>query len=95
MSLDHRPPPPADKPDCPECARARTDPLHGIFDTTCLGCVARDIAGSPQAFAALSGRGAEPMLARIRQAWGPSRFDEGRRAVWQWIRARKPTADSV
>lgn len=88
------PEPPTERPDCPECAAARVERVHGLFDARCLGCIARHLAESPAAWRAVRGEGADELLELIAATWR-ERADEGRRAVWAWIKTlralRAPT----
>lgn len=90
----HRAPPPADKPACPQCAAGQANPWHGLYDMTCLGCVARHLAHSPDAWAAVRERKPAALTARIQAVWG-SQYEAGRQAVWNWmqtIRSNRPSA---
>lgn len=85
MLDSHRSPLPDDKPDCPQCAAGRADPWHALYDMTCLGCVARHLAHSPDAWEAVRLRKGEALTAWIRAVWGV-RYEQGRQAVWGWMR---------
>jgi len=76
--------PATDQPDCAYCAAARVERVHGLFNSRCLGCVARHLADSPMAWRALRKHDGEDLAAAIREAWG-DRYAEGRKAVWSWI----------
>lgn len=90
-------PAPQDRPDCPDCAAANEDITHCIYHATCLGCVARMIAHSPEAWRAVRQGEGEGVAARIREVWG-DRYAEGRKAVLAWLRkiesAREKRANS-
>lgn len=81
--FDHQPPTAADKPDCPHCAAARAGRLTGRTGATCLVCIAREIAGTPQAWAACRLGQPRSLQALIRDRC-PGRRADGRRAVWDW-----------
>lgn len=78
---------PVDRPDCAHCAAARTDRAYCLFDATCLGCIARDLAQSPMAHKAETARdeqAGELMTAALQAAWG-DRYAAGRQAVLDWM----------
>ncbi len=75
---------PVDRPDCPECARAREDANHAIYLATCLGCATRAIAITPEAWRALNASDPDPLRQAILRTFGEPGYLEARRRVWEW-----------
>jgi len=53
------------------------------MDASCLGCVARELAISPQSYAARRLGQPGPLRELLQRHW-PGRAAEGRKAVWAW-----------
>jgi hypothetical protein len=85
MLASHSMPKPCNKPSCQRCAAAHDDPDMGLFDMTCLSCVARHIALSPPAWHARRGGDRDELASSILKVWGGEKYAEGRAAVWSWL----------
>lgn len=71
--------------DCPYCAAAERDRAHhGVHNSHCKGCLARELAISPAAWRALHGHTGVDLQNAINRIW-PGEYSVGREAVWRWV----------
>jgi len=69
---------------CPACTAWEADKRTGQYRTGCDDCTARDIARSPDAWAAQRGITAVGLQEAINRAW-PDDYARGRKLVWDWM----------
>lgn len=83
---------PAEAAACEACRAAWSERHSGLMHARCVSCIARALADSAQAFAALRSRDATTLRAMVQSALPAAQHDLGRALVWAWVRRRREQA---